>query len=144
MMHNYPKLRSDLQAEGFDVPTSWRIARLIETRDTIIEHAHARECKDNARMQMAIEHYSRMLDELRREDRICELDAMHIFGQLREIEWRQRQQLLDTGSREKSILIATILKYFCGLSVQQILMVEEILDPPKNDVEDFMDGLVIR
>lgn len=141
-MRDYQKLYSNYLAAGFSPELAHMIVDMIKDRDNMIEHMHSMECRDWERARRSSNQYAKLLEMLLVKYRIRELDSMLLFGKLRTIEIIQREQLLNTGSREKSILLQSILKHFCSLSDEQVLTVEQILDPPQREGGEELDSVI--
>jgi hypothetical protein len=141
MMHDYKQIRAELRLQGFTEEKVWGISHMIETEDIIIEILFFEECRDQERVIASNEMFWGMLVRLLERDQVGQLLALRVLSEQVEIERAQRRQLAATGSRQNSIFLSAVLKYFCGLTDWQVVVVSNILNPQKDGGGGFSMGM---
>jgi hypothetical protein len=142
MKRNYTILKNDLVAEGFSEAAAFKIVDFIEIEDLVVERLHAAECRDRARHLEAFiaywVHFLKLQNKYQLDAHVPYPDSAIIGKQMR-IEGQQRRRLLDTGQRDKSVFLVSVLKYFCELDDPHMLLVIAALESSGKPSAGVMD-----
>lgn len=138
MTHDYKKLLLEFEMKGISTADAHRAVDIVKLEDSIAATLYAIECRDDKRWRAAFRTFC-MIYTLMEREHITDLESLEFIDEQVNIEKTQRQQLSDNGNREKSILLASMLRYFCLFDAWQIALVMGVLESQSRASDDVMN-----